>query len=169
MKSPAIGKKLYVLPYTWYHVRYFNCRQLGNALLNSPRGERVREIQSHNRQGSNRAVLYDIFQTWLTEDDQATWEKLVQHLYNANLTNLAEAIETRLSMFINAYLLYFVWMDQRQHQCSIHHTAQVKQRCVQHSRDNDSFSFSYQEPEFLRTGYLQYTCSMEAALGTQSQ
>lgn len=59
----------------------------------------MREIQSHNRQGSNRAVLYDIFQTWLTEDDQATWEKLVQHLYNANLTNLAEAIETRLSMF----------------------------------------------------------------------
>ena len=59
----------------------------------------MKEIQTNNRRGNSKAVLYDIFQTWLTEDEQATWEKLVQHLYSANLTHLAEGIETRLRMF----------------------------------------------------------------------
>ena len=91
---------------------YCSNRRLGNVLLKSPQGERVREIQSHNRQGSSRAVLYDIFQTWLTEEDNATWDKLVQHLYKVNLTSLAERIEGRLRMFelIDAPTCYDTYM-----------------------------------------------------------
>ena len=75
----------------------YSNRRLGNVLLKSPQGERVREIQSLNQQGSNRAVLYDILQTWVTEEEGATWEKLVEHLYTVNLSSLAESIECRLS------------------------------------------------------------------------
>ena len=53
-----------------------------------------------NRQGDSRAVLYDIFQTWLTEEEEATWEKLVDHLNAAGFTAIAEAVETRLRAYI---------------------------------------------------------------------
>ena len=87
-----------LLGHAFPHCTYDN-RAIGNVLLKNPQGERVREIQIHNRHGNSKAVLYDIFQTWLTEDEQATWEKLVQHLYKASLSHIAEGIETRLRMF----------------------------------------------------------------------
>ena len=60
----------------------------------------MREIQSQNRRStSKQAVLYDILQTWVTEDEQATWEKFVKHLYAAGFSNLAQAIESRLRTF----------------------------------------------------------------------
>lgn len=58
----------------------------------------MRELQTINSQGDNRDVLYDIFQTWLTEEEEATWEELVGHLNTAGFTAIAEAIETRLRM-----------------------------------------------------------------------
>ena len=71
------------------------CRLIGKVLLKSPQGERVREIQVLHENGGRVAILRDIFQTWLMEDEEATWEKLVTHLISAGLSPLAQAIQSR--------------------------------------------------------------------------
>ena len=42
-------------------------------------------------------VVYEIFQTWLVEDADATWGKLVQCLKEASLNSLAKEIESHLT------------------------------------------------------------------------
>ena len=56
----------------------------------------MREIQALHENGGRVDVLHDIFQTWLMEDEQATWEKLVAHLTSAALSPLADTIQSRL-------------------------------------------------------------------------
>lgn len=65
----------------------------------------MREIQSQHSLGGRQEVLYDIFQTWLMEDEQATWEKLVAHLHAAACTRLADAIQSRLRKCFSFWML----------------------------------------------------------------
>ena len=70
-------------------------RQLGNILLQDPKGVRVMAIQMSH--GHVDGVVYEIFQRWLIQDVDATWGKLVQCLEDANLSPLAAKINSCLS------------------------------------------------------------------------
>ena len=66
---------------------------LGNILLRSEDGQRIRTLEmthSHNVDG----VVYDIFQKWITEDEDCTWGALVLHLQRARLGALARDIQS---------------------------------------------------------------------------
>lgn len=70
-------------------------KQLGNILLRSPDGVKVLAMQkSHAYRVED--VVYDIFQTWIVEDADATWSKLVKCLKEANLLSLAQEIDSCL-------------------------------------------------------------------------
>ncbi len=71
-------------------------KQLGNILLKSSDGVRVLGIEMSNPGNVNNAV-YSIFQTWLSEDADATWGKLVNLLMDVNLNTLAEDIDSCLA------------------------------------------------------------------------
>ena len=71
-------------------------KQLGNILLKSSDGVRVLGIEMSNPGNVNNAV-YSIFQTWLLEDADATWGKLVNLLKDVNLNTLAEGIDSCLA------------------------------------------------------------------------
>jgi ankyrin repeat protein len=68
---------------------------LGNILLRSEDGQRIRTLEmthSHNVDG----VVYDMFQKWITEDEDCTWGALVVHLHHASLGALARDIQSAL-------------------------------------------------------------------------
>ncbi|CAI8011485.1 hypothetical protein GBAR_LOCUS7406 [Geodia barretti] len=68
---------------------------LGNILLRSEDGQRIRALEmthSHNVDG----VVYDMFQKWITEDEDCTWGALVLHLQHASLGTLARDILSAL-------------------------------------------------------------------------
>ena len=72
-------------------------QELGNILLNSPNGNRVKIIEiTVSHQGKPEKFIYDIFQNWINEDTSATWGKLVQCLKDINLHSLAFEIESCL-------------------------------------------------------------------------
>ena len=64
-------------------------QQLGNILLQSPNGTRVLGIERSKPHNVND-VVYEMFQQWLEEDADGTWNKLVQCLKDANLSSLAK-------------------------------------------------------------------------------
>ena len=68
---------------------------LGNVLLKSRDGQRVKTIEMSKNNDVER-VVYDIFQKWLTEDEECTWGALVAHLKQAKLATLARDIESAL-------------------------------------------------------------------------
>lgn len=70
---------------------------VGNILLNSPDGARVRVIElRHNR--DPYPIIYDIFQIWLSSDETASWRKLVLCFRDAadELSTVAKDIENTL-------------------------------------------------------------------------
>ena len=70
-------------------------RMLGTILLNSPDGTEVQIIeQRHGKDPYN--TTYDIFQKWLTSDEEASWKKLVQCLRDVELNVVAKDIEDYL-------------------------------------------------------------------------
>ena len=70
-------------------------KQLGNILLQSRCGARVEGIEK-NHSNNTSDVVYDIFQTWLREDADASWSVLVQHLRAVDLNSLAQELESCL-------------------------------------------------------------------------
>ena len=68
---------------------------LGNILLKSHYGQRIRGIEMTNSNNVD-LVVYDMFQKWCTEDEECTWGALVLHLNEANLRSLASDIESAL-------------------------------------------------------------------------
>ena len=70
-------------------------QQLGNILLQSPNGARVLGIERSKPHNVND-VVYEIFRQWLEEDADATWNKLVQCLKDANLSSLAKKMNMYL-------------------------------------------------------------------------
>ena len=68
---------------------------LGNILLKSHDGQRIRGIEMTNSNNVD-LVVYDMFQKWCTEDEECTWRALVLHLNEANLRSLASDIESAL-------------------------------------------------------------------------
>ena len=68
---------------------------LGNILLKSHDGQRIKSLEITNSNNVDR-VVYDMFQTWCSEDENCTWGALVLHLQQANLRSLARDIESAL-------------------------------------------------------------------------
>ena len=79
---------------------------LGNILLKSHDGQRIKSLEMTNSNNVDR-VVYDMFQTWCSEDENCTWGALVLHLQQANLRSLARDIE-------------FVMMISRDQNCCIY-------------------------------------------------
>ena len=70
-------------------------KQLGNILLQDPKGVRVMAIEKTHLHVDD--VVYEIFQTWLIKEVDATWGKLVQCLEEVDLSPLAAKINSCLS------------------------------------------------------------------------
>ena len=61
---------------------------LGNILLRSEDGQRIRALEITHANNVDR-VVYDMFQKWISEDENPTWGALVLHLQHASLRTLA--------------------------------------------------------------------------------
>lgn len=55
-------------------------------------------MKTFEQQHSNNpyCILYDIFQEWLTADEEVSWKKLVKGLKDVRLVSLATDIEKHL-------------------------------------------------------------------------
>ena len=68
---------------------------LGNILLRSEDGQRIRALEMTHANNVD-TVVYDMFQKWISEDENPTWGALVLHLQHASLRTLARDIESVL-------------------------------------------------------------------------
>lgn len=66
----------------------------GTILLNSPDGTAVQAIEQNGK--TRLDITYDIFQIWLTSDEKASWNKLVECLRAVDLNTVAQGIESSL-------------------------------------------------------------------------
>lgn len=66
-------------------------REVGNILLKSPHGVKVRNIEVTCREKVDD-IVYEIFRLWITESTGATWSSLVECLKSVSLNRLAQEI-----------------------------------------------------------------------------